>query len=159
MADANPAPVSLAVIGAGLIGRRHVDHVQGGLCAELAAIVDPSDAGRAFAAEQDARWYPSIAAMLAEIRPEGVIIATPNRMHVEHGLQAIAAGITALVEKPLADDFAQATRLVEAAEYAGVALLTGHHRRHNPVIQAAKRAHRSWTARPDRGRARTVLVP
>ncbi|WEF23039.1 hypothetical protein [Paracoccus sp. S3-43] len=31
-----------------------------------------------------------------------------------------------------------AERLVAAAEAAGVALLTGHHRRHNPLMQKAR---------------------
>ena len=39
-----------------------------------------------------------------------------------------------------ADDVAEATRLVEAAEKAGVPLLVGHHRRHNPMIREAKKA-------------------
>ena len=34
----------------------------------------------------------------------------------------------------------RAARLVEAAEAAGVALLTGHHRRHNPLMRQAKEA-------------------
>jgi len=134
------APVRLAVVGAGVIGRRHIEHVLGEEDAALAAVVDPSDAGRAFAAEKGAPWYPAFAAMLEAARPDGVIIATPNHLHVAVGLEAVAAGIPALVEKPIADDVAEATRLVEAAEAADVTLLTGHHRRHNPLIRAAKAA-------------------
>jgi predicted dehydrogenase len=74
----------------------------------------------------------------AGLRPDGLIVATPNALHVEHGLAAVAAGIPALVEKPLAADVGSATRLVEAAERAGVPLLVGHHRRHNPLIREAK---------------------
>jgi predicted dehydrogenase len=135
----NP-PVKLAVQGAGLIGKRHIEHVLSQPDAELAAIVDPSPATRALADEKRVRWFPSFAAMIAEARPEGVIIATPNQMHVDNGLESIAAGVPALVEKPLADDVTAATRLVEAAEAAGVALLTGHHRRHNPLMRQAKEA-------------------
>jgi predicted dehydrogenase len=76
--------------------------------------------------------------MLTEMRPDGVVVATPNQMHVANGLDCIAAKIPALVEKPLADDVAEAEKLVRAAELAGVPLLTGHHRRHNPLIQRAK---------------------
>ncbi len=60
-------------------------------------------------------------------------------MHVAHGPQSVAAGIPALVEKPVADDAAGATRLIEAAEAAGVPLLVGRHRRHNPLVAEAKR--------------------
>ena len=133
-------PVKLAVLGAGLIGRRHIEQILQLDCAELMAVVDPSDMGRALAAERGARWYPAFAAMLPHERPEAVIIATPNQMHLANGLEVIAAGIPLLIEKPLADSVAKATSLVEAAETAGVPLMTGHHRRHNPLMQAAKQA-------------------
>lgn len=138
-ADPN-RPVRLAVMGAGLIGKRHIEHVLTQPEALLMAIIDPTPAAEALAAEKGVRWFPSFAAMMPEVRPEGVLIATPNQLHVDHGLECIGAGVPALVEKPLADNVAGATRLVEAAEAAGLALLTGHHRRHNPLMRQAKEA-------------------
>ncbi len=140
MAPDMHAPVKLAVMGAGLIGKRHIEHVLAQSDAELTAIVDPSPAAKTLAEEKGASWFPSFVAMMEQVRPEGVIVATPNQLHVDNGLKCIAAGVPALVEKPLADNVVSATRLVEAAEAAGVHLLTGHHRRHNPLIQQAKRA-------------------
>ncbi|MBL8587286.1 MAG: Gfo/Idh/MocA family oxidoreductase [Methylobacteriaceae bacterium] len=132
------APVSIAVIGAGAIGRRHAAHIRAEPAARLHAVVDPAEAGRAFADEIGAAWFASFQAMLAAGRPDAVIVATPNRLHVEHGLAAIAAGLPTLVEKPIADDLAGAARLVAAADAAGVALLVGHHRRHNPLVERAR---------------------
>ncbi|MGL5362544.1 MAG: Gfo/Idh/MocA family protein [Bosea sp. (in: a-proteobacteria)] len=132
------APVALAVVGAGLIGQRHMIHILAEPTARLHAVVDPSSAGQEAAAKVNAAWYPDIEAMLAAGRPDGMVIATPNQLHVAHGLQAIEAGIAVLVEKPLADEIAGAERLVAAAEAAKVPLLTGHHRRHNPMIARAK---------------------
>src|SRR6478735_1022674 len=106
-------PVKLAVMGAGMIGKRHVEHVLAQPEAELLAIVDPSPAGRALAEEKGVRWFASFAAMAAEAKPEGMMVATPNQLHVANGLECIAAGVPALVEKPLADDVGAATRLVE----------------------------------------------
>ena len=131
-------PVRLAVMGAGLIGRRHVAHILAVPQAALAAIIDPSPAAVAWAAQHRLPCYPSFKAMQAAVTVEGVIVATPTRLHVDNGLEVIAAGIPVLVEKPIADNVGAATRLVEAAEAAGVPLLVGHHRRHNPMIQAAK---------------------
>ncbi len=155
-------PVGLAVLGAGLIGKRHVEHILNGDCAELTAIVDPTPDAKDFAARKNANWHPNFAAMIEARRPEGIIVATPNQMHVAHGLECVAAGIPVLVEKPIADDVTEATKLVEAAERAGVPLLVSHHRRHNPLIQEAKKAiaagrlgrvvsvHAScWLAKPD----------
>ncbi len=131
-------PVKLAVLGAGAIGQRHVEHVLAEPGATLMAVIDPAPAARDFASDRKLPWYPDFAAMLTAARPEGLIIATPNRMHVEQGLAAIAAGIPVLMEKPIADDVASATRLVEAAEHARLPLAVGHHRRHNPMIERAK---------------------
>jgi predicted dehydrogenase len=133
-------PVRLAVVGAGSIGSRHIDHVLAEPCSELVAIVDPSPDAEKLAVLKQTAWYPDIAAMLRHDPPEGIIVATPNQMHAANGLQSVAAGVPCLIEKPIADDVAEATRLVAAAEAAGVALLVGHHRRHNPLIQAAKLA-------------------
>lgn len=131
-------PVKLAVLGAGLIGKRHAEHVASEAGATLSAIVDPSDIGRELAERVGARWFHSFADMIATDRPEGVIIATPNQLHVANGLEAIGAGIPAIIEKPIADDLAGGARLVQAAETASVPILVGHHRRYNPMITKAK---------------------
>jgi predicted dehydrogenase len=133
-------PLSLAVVGAGLVGKRHVAAIAETADAVLACIVDPSEDARVYAEETGAPWYPNLAAMIGEEGPDGVILATPNQLHVEHGLECVAAGIPMLVEKPIADDVASARQLVEAAERADVAILVGHHRRHNPLIQAARQS-------------------
>jgi predicted dehydrogenase len=131
-------PVRLAVMGAGLIGKSHIAHISRRPESVLAAIVDPMPAAREIAVVHGTAWYPSFSEMLAEMRPDGIIVATPNQLHVANGLDCIAAGIPTLIEKPLADDVQEAEKLVTAAEDAGVPLLTGHHRRHNPLIRKAK---------------------
>nr|WP_041757352.1 Gfo/Idh/MocA family oxidoreductase [Bradyrhizobium sp. ORS 278] len=131
-------PVRLAVAGAGLIGRRHIEQIDACPEAVLTAIIDPAPAANELAQARGVRCYSSLDALPAEHRPDGVVIATPNQLHVANGMACLAAGLPALIEKPLADDVAAAQTLVEAFERAGVPLLTGHHRRHNPMIQRAK---------------------
>ncbi|MEX2423842.1 MAG: Gfo/Idh/MocA family oxidoreductase [Acidimicrobiia bacterium] len=126
--------VRLAVVGVGLIGRRHVEAIHRSAGVTLAAIVDPDHRTREVA---DVPWFPTLAELPAG-SVDGVILATPNGMHVDGGLASIAMGLPVLVEKPLATDVAGARRLVDVAEAHGVAILTGHHRRHNPLIAAAK---------------------
>lgn len=131
-------PVALALLGAGLIGRRHAELIVADPEARLHAIVDPTDEAEALARRLGVPWFAEPASMLAAGRPDGILVATPNALHVEHGLLAIAAALPVLVEKPLATDLAGARKLVDAAARAGVPLLTGHHRRHNLLIQRAK---------------------
>jgi predicted dehydrogenase len=131
------APVRLAVAGAGLIGKRHVAAIAQCPEADLVAIVDPMPAAADYAAGLGVPYFTDLPALFAANLAEGVILATPNNMHVDGGLACVAAGLPALVEKPLATDLGEARRLVEAGEAAGVPLLTGHHRRHNPLIADA----------------------
>jgi predicted dehydrogenase len=156
------ASLKIAVMGAGLIGRRHIEAISAERRTALAAIIDPSDAARELAAEKKTPWFSSLAAAFASCPLDGVIIATPNQLHVVNALEAVRAGLPALVEKPIADNAAEAEILVTSAEAAGVPLLIGHHRRHNPMIQAAKAALEAgrlgkmltaqgtfWVAKPD----------
>lgn len=131
-------PVRIAVLGAGQIGRQHIQRILAEPMAALHAVVDPSEAGGEAARGSGVAWFPDFEALMRAGSPDALLIATPNKLHVEQGLAAVAAGLPALVEKPIADDIAEATRLVEAAERAGVPLLVGHHRRHNPLIARAR---------------------
>ena len=131
-------PLKLAVLGAGMIGKRHAELIASEPRAKLSAVVDPAPVGRAVAAQLGAPWFASFADLMSVDRPDGIIIATPNPLHVAHGLEAVAAGVPVLVEKPIAVDVASGARLVEAAEKAGAPLLVGHHRRYNPMIAKAK---------------------
>ncbi len=133
-----PSDLRIAIVGAGLIGRQHVERVAREPGASLAAIVDPSEHARELAAQADARWFPDVSDMLDTARPDAVIVATPNQLHVPVGLECVAAGLPLLVEKPLAQDLPTGRRLVEAAEAAGVPLLVGHHRRHNRALRQAR---------------------
>ena len=95
-------PVKIAVLGAGLIGKRHIEQVMAEPSAALMAIVDPSPVGRDIAALKGVPWYTRFADMASVERPDAIIAATPNQMHVANGLEAVAAGIPALIEKPIA---------------------------------------------------------
>ncbi len=64
-------------------------------------------------------------------------IAVPTVSHVEVAMPLIDAGMSVLVEKPLASSLADADRLVEAAARRGVILAAGHTERFNPAVVAA----------------------
>lgn len=128
--------VSIAVVGAGLVGMRHIAAIK--TCSEtrLAAVVEPnllpkkqSDIG--------APCYASLEEMFAHVTPDGVVLSTPSPMHYDGALMCIHHGCPVLVEKPMTVSVAQSWELVETAAKAGIPLLVGHHRRHNPLIQEA----------------------
>ncbi|GHF43854.1 Gfo/Idh/MocA family protein [Seohaeicola zhoushanensis] len=130
--------VPIAVVGAGMIGRRHAEAIFAAPGVSLAAIADPAPGAREVAEGLGVPCYPGLDHLLAARVADAVILATPNQMHVEGALACIAAGLPVLVEKPLASDLDGARRIVAAGEAAGVPVATGHHRRHNPLIARAK---------------------
>ena len=133
----------IAVAGAGTIGIRHIEEIQRCGATTLSAIVDPSPRAGEVARRAGVPSYASLQRCFAADRPDGVVLATPNRLHVEQALECIAAGIPVLVEKPLADTLDGGRRLVEAAEQAGAILLVGHHRVHSPILHKAVEAVKS----------------
>ena len=125
--------VRIAVAGAGLIGKRHIEEIDASDSAVLAAIVDPGPSGPEQAKQYGVPLYPSLNELISKSKPDGIILATPNRMHVDGGLECVAAGVPVLVEKPIGHSVESATRLVEAGEKVGVPVLTGHHRNYSPI--------------------------
>jgi predicted dehydrogenase len=129
--------VRIVVAGTGLIGRRHVEEIQKSRAAQLAAIVDPSPKAQSVAAKEGVPLFASLGDLLANDRPDGIVLATPNQLHVEQALQCIAAKVPVLVEKPIGHTPEEGKRLVEAAEAANAKLLVGHHRHHSPILRKA----------------------
>jgi len=132
------ADIRIALVGGGMHAPAHIRGAAGAPGVRLSAIADPSPAAKAVAEKAGLPWFAEHHALLAADRPDAAIVATPNVLHVPVALDFIAAGIPVLVEKPIADTVAEARRLADAAQAAGVPLMVGHHRRHNPIIRRAR---------------------
>jgi predicted dehydrogenase len=153
----NTAPTSkvrIALIGAGTFGQRHLAYMQREPQCEIAAIADPMPAAAAFAQTNGYRYFADYRAMLDAAAPERAIIASPNALHAPMGEACAERGVHILVEKPIAETLAAANGLAAAVERAGVALLVGHHRRYNPVIEKAREIVRGGGV----GRLTTVVA-
>ncbi|MDQ0615027.1 UDP-N-acetyl-2-amino-2-deoxyglucuronate dehydrogenase [Microbacterium sp. W4I4] len=130
----------VGVVGLGRFGLIHAESAASLPGVQLAALCSRTQEK----AEEVARQYPgasaydSVERMLAQAELDAVLIATPHKQHFEPAMQAISAGVAALVEKPLTTSLDEAHRLVSAAEEAGVALGTVFQRR---FVPAAERMH------------------
>ena len=134
----------IAVVGAGLIGRQHVDYVEKCFRCSLAAIVDAMPATQVLADEKVVPFFNKLEDLLSEQIVDGIILATPNHMHVEQGLACLKAGITTLIEKPVSHTITDGLKLLEAEKQAvqnsGAKILVGHHRAHSPIMLQAQKA-------------------
>lgn len=124
----------VAVLGCGYWGPKHVRVLSASGAVQHLSVVDPQEDRLAALA----RSFPSIRTFssLADALPhvDAVVVATPPTTHRGLAEQAIAAGKHVLVEKPLAPDARDAAALVDAAEAAGVTLMTGHTFEYNPAV-------------------------
>ncbi|WP_243076551.1 Gfo/Idh/MocA family protein [Microbacterium sp. SS28] len=139
MTASDLGPVRIGVIGAGFMGRQHIDFVHAAQRAVLAGVADPVAPAGSF----EVPVYAEAQRMLDSEPLDAVIIANPNALHVETAIQCLEAGVAVLLEKPVAVDYVQSRRLVEAVERLHGRLLVGHHRRHHPAIAPARAAVRA----------------
>ncbi len=130
--------VRLAIAGFGLVGRRHADAIAQSTSATLAAVIEPDREAQGAAEAAGCATFGDLGSFFAKGKADGVILATPNRVHADQALDCIAQRLPVLVEKPITSRAIDAERVVAEAKAGDVPLLVGHHRRHNPLIQKAK---------------------
>jgi len=90
-----------------------------------------------------AQWgYDSVATdwrkLVARTDIDLIDIASPNDTHAEIAIAAAAAGKMVLCEKPLGRNAAEAERMVDAVEKAGVANMVWYNYRRVPAVTLAK---------------------
>lgn len=118
--------IRLAIVGSGQIADSHLPAALATAGVRVTALVDPSvERARALADKWgiEIRIAPRVADILGAV--DAALVATPNDAHAPVALECIAAGVPVLVEKPLASSLADAERVVEAGERAGVMVATG----------------------------------
>jgi predicted dehydrogenase len=126
------------VIGAGVIGRTHVDRALRHGEVRLAGIADPAPGARSLAEASGVPWAPDFEQLLDSVKPRAAVVATPNATHAAVALRCIERGVAPLVEKPIAHTLEDGRRIREAGAARGVPVLVGHQRRHNRVVRRAR---------------------
>ena len=132
-AMAGPAPLRLVLIGAGVIGARHVKSVAAEPCCRLTALADPAPAARAVSEAAGIVHYTDYEEMLDRERPEGAIVAAATPLHAPIGEACARRGIHMLMEKPVTDTVEAGRGLIAAAEQHRVRVLGGR-----PSIRLAR---------------------
>jgi len=133
----------IAVVGAGLIGRAHIQAIESNASLTLHAVVDPTPDAQALAARLGVPCHAQLQDLLTTHRPDGVVLATPNALHVPQAMDCIRAGLPCLVEKPVATTVAEARQLADQVQQHQVPVLVGHHRAHSPIMAQAREVIRS----------------
>jgi myo-inositol 2-dehydrogenase/D-chiro-inositol 1-dehydrogenase len=135
------APIGIAVLGTGRIGRLHAGliarEVPG---ARLVAVSDVNpESAQACAADLGVR-SASVDEILADPAVDAVAVCSSTDTHVELSVQAAKAGKAVFCEKPLSLDLSKVDEVLTAVEAAGVPLMVGFNRRFDPAHQAVRDA-------------------
>jgi predicted dehydrogenase len=124
------------LIGLGMMGRHHARVLSSLEGVELVAVADPGGDVHGVAGGRP------VLASVDDLITTGLdycMVAVPTAYHERVGIALAAAGVHAMIEKPLAVDVASARRLAEAFEAAGLVGAVGHIERYNPSLQEARR--------------------
>jgi UDP-N-acetylglucosamine 3-dehydrogenase len=127
-----------AVIGLGMIGRHHARLLQDSERVRFAGAVDPGG-DRFRAVHQPELVLDSVAALLDRGPLDFAIVAVPTELHLPVARELAAAGVSMLIEKPLAATTDTAKEIVELCRRAGVLAAVGHVERFNPALQSLRR--------------------
>jgi UDP-N-acetyl-2-amino-2-deoxyglucuronate dehydrogenase len=114
---------NIAIAGCGKVAHLHARAIQCIPHARLAAVWSRTfKSAEEFAGKYNTRAYEEIAAMVKENNIDLVIICTPHPYHRQPAVEAADAGAGVLVEKPLAADLGDCSKITGACRSAGVKL-------------------------------------
>jgi predicted dehydrogenase len=136
-ATRNTQQVKVSVLGTGSLGKEHA-RIYAELAAagqiEFAGVYDTvAETTQRFAQKHGVRAFASLAEAAAA--SDAVSIVTPTTTHYELARMFLQQGRHVLVEKPMTDNAAQATELIEIARQKDCVLQVGHVERFNPVFK------------------------
>ena len=130
----------------GIIGCGDVTEVKSGPAfnevegSELVAVMRrDKEKAKDYARRHDVpKWYDDAQKLIFDPDVNAIYVATPTGSHAEYTLKAATAGKPVYVEKPMARNFAECERMIEACEKADVPLFVAYYRRCLPAFLKIK---------------------
>lgn len=123
------------LVGLGVMGLNHARVLSSLSGVTLVGIADPDvEPGKA---PMGVKVVPDLDALL-DLGVDYAVVAAPTHTHPAMGAALAAAGVHALVEKPLAASAEDATELAELFTAAGLVGAVGHIERYNPALREAR---------------------
>ena len=131
--------MKLAVIGTGVIGRLRAETVAENPSTTLVGVADVDRVSATKTALRlGTKAFGDYRQMIAELRPDAVIVSTPVTLHEEMCCYSFESGCHVLVEKPMANSLEGCRRILQAARNAQRALSVGFNHRFYPAVQYLK---------------------
>ena len=124
------------LIGLGMMGRHHARVLASLPGVDFVGVCDPAGDANNLA---QGRTVVATVAELVAMKIDYAMVAVPTIYHLDIGKELAAAGVHALIEKPLSHDTKTSEELTSAFAKAGLVGAVGHIERYNPALQEARR--------------------
>ncbi len=129
--------IKIGLIGAGHLGKFHLNNWQEIEGVEIAGFCDTDDANAAAVSEKyDIKRYSSPEELIAHC--DAVDIVAPTTFHYDLCALALRNGKHVFVEKPLTNTMDEAKALLKLAKESNLRFQVGHVERFNPAFTALK---------------------
>lgn len=128
--------IRVGVVGFGVMGRRHV-----GAISRVAGMVPVGVTDTHAHTHEPVAGVPVVDSLgvLLNLGVDACVVASPSPDHVVTAVQLAAAGVHALVEKPLAMDLAECDEILAAFHASSAVARVAHVERFNQSVIAARR--------------------
>lgn len=125
--------IKVAVIGVGNMGKNHVRIYS--KIADLVAVSDLDEQlGINVAQKYNTRFYKDYKQIIEKEKIDAVSVVVPTNLHKELVTYFLQEKIPILVEKPIADNLSDASKMLRMVQKNKTFLMVGHVERFNPAV-------------------------
>ncbi|HEH9402060.1 TPA: Gfo/Idh/MocA family oxidoreductase [Aeromonas sobria] len=138
----------IIVLGAGHMGKKHIDTILAMPELELTGIYDPASFNELKLPETCYALHQQSAQALPQMLASAdlAVLACPTRFHFSMAMMAVEAGLHCLIEKPVSEHIQDALQLQQSSALKDIRIAVGQVERFNPAILAARQLieQHSW---------------
>jgi predicted dehydrogenase len=129
--------IAIGVLGAGHLGKIHIEQLCKIKQCKVVGFFDPSDDNAKLTQDKfSIARFASIEELIAEC--DAIDIVTPTSTHFDVAVQCVKAGKHIFIEKPITETSTEAEQLIKMIEEANVICQIGHVERLNPAFIAVR---------------------
>ena len=132
----------LLQIGLGIRGTQWAEIIKDYPDATVVAFVDRDAAAldhvRKVPGHDGAEFFVDLEEALKRVEADAALIATPSRLHAEHAKQALGAGLSVMVEKPLALDVATGLEVLRQSRATDQSIMVADNYRYWPAERTVR---------------------
>jgi predicted dehydrogenase len=135
--------IRILQVGAGLRGRQWARFIQMHPDVECVGVVEPDSVARGKLTEipgaDKLACFADLAEAARNVQADAALVVTPSVTHADTTISCLDAGLTVMVEKPLATTVADGRRVLERARGAGRQVIVAENYRYFPAERTIKR--------------------